>query len=73
MDKDFILPDDNTFRLLKEGYDQMMKGKYTAVDTLSTTDFDHNIGVEMAENLGENGVLTDYFHRAPFRAGGSTK
>lgn len=73
MDKDFILPDDNTFRLLKEGYDQMMKGKYTAVGTLSTTDFDHNIGVKMAENLGENGVLTDYLPRAPLCTGGSTK
>ena len=73
MDKDFILPDDNTFRLLKEGYDQMMKGKYTAVGTLSTPDFGHNIGVKMAENLGESGVLNHSFHRAPLCAGGSTK
>ena len=73
MDKDFILPDDNTFRLLKEGYDQMMKGKFAQVGTLSATDFDHNIRAEMAENLGESGVLTRSFHRALLCAGGSTK
>lgn len=73
MDKDFILPDDNTFKLLKEGYDQMMKGKYTAVGALSTPDFDYNTETKTGENSVENGVLTDYLRRAPLCAGGSTK